>query len=42
MAMYCFWITTSPESATCLYTQNTGEPERHAECLASLASYHEW
>jgi hypothetical protein len=38
MAKYCFWITTSPESAACLYRQNTCEG--HAGCLASLASYH--
>lgn len=37
MVKYCFWMTALPESAACLYDQNTSE--RHAGCLASLASY---
>ena len=38
MAIYYFWIPTSPEPAACLYYQNTSE--RHAGCLAIPASYH--
>src|SRR6266403_3998787 len=34
----CLWITTSPEPATTLYTQNTRK--RHIGSLASLASPH--
>jgi hypothetical protein len=33
------WITTSPESATLLYTRNA--PKRHTGRLASLASHHQ-
>ena len=27
MAMRCFWVTTSPEFATSLHSQNTGEED---------------
>ena len=36
MEMPCFWIATSPESPTLLYTQNTGKG--HIGRLANLAS----
>jgi hypothetical protein len=38
MAKCYFWITISPESATCLYTQNACKG--HARYLASVASPH--
>ena len=39
MEMPCLWITTSPGSATFLYTGNTRK--RHTGRLASLASRHQ-
>jgi hypothetical protein len=36
MAVCCFWLITSLETATCLYGQNTCEG--HAGCLACLFS----
>jgi hypothetical protein len=38
MAKRCFWVTTSPESATLLQSQNTSEGD--AGCLATLAHRH--
>ena len=38
MAKRRFWITTSPQSATCLHIRNTREG--HAGCLAGLTSTH--
>ena len=37
MEMPCFWITTSPESSTLLYTLNTGKG--HTGRLASPTSH---
>ena len=37
MEKRCPWITTSPKSATFLYTQNTRK--RHTGRLATLASH---
>ncbi len=35
-----FWIITSPETATLLFTQNTRKV--HIERLAGLASHYSW
>ena len=40
MEVPCFWITTSLESTTLLYTSNTGKGDTGR--LASLASHHLW
>jgi hypothetical protein len=38
MANRCFWITTTPQSATRLHRHNTREGQ--VGCLAGLASWH--
>ena len=38
MAKRCFWITATPEFATCLHHRNTREG--HSGCLACLAFCH--